>query len=96
MSYLKQCRWIGIFAIAVLGIFTLTPTPVHAQPPGNWLSIEDEHFIVYYREGFKSDAEMILRLANLGWNVTRRVYPHELDVKFKIYLYDRNSWEYSP
>jgi len=84
-------RWIKIIIVATLGIFILIPYLAYGQT-GEWLSIEDENFIVYYRSGFKSDAEKILMFANWGRNVTMRLYPHKLNNKTKIYLYDKESY----
>jgi len=61
-----------------------------------WLRIEDEYFIVKYKEGYKSDAELILKYCRYARNVTMKVYPHKLDVKVSVYLCDYESWRDKP
>jgi len=82
---------VTVLVLTILVLVSLT----YCQPE-EWLSIEDEHFIVYYRKGFRSDAEMILKFANFARNVTMRVLPHKLSTKTKIYLYDYKSWKNKP
>jgi len=61
-----------------------------------WLSIEDEHFIIKYKAGKEDDAKLMLEYCKFAHNVTMEVYPHELDVKVTVYLYDNKSWTRSP
>jgi hypothetical protein len=83
----------GIMLTLVL--FGLLPSNLLVEQ-SEWLSIEDERFIIYYREGYKSDAEMILGYCQFARNVTMEAYPHQLEVKVKVYLYDYGSWKDSP
>lgn len=87
---------ISFFSIPILITTLLAQSFVVYSQFEDWLSIEDEFFIVKYKEGYRFDAELILEYCRFARNVTMKIYPHELNVKVKVYLYDYKSWKYSP
>jgi len=57
----------------------------------DWLRIEEEHFIVYYKSGYENDAPKVLQYADYARQVFLDFIPYELDGKVKIYLYPTPS-----
>jgi hypothetical protein len=61
-----------------------------------WLSIENEFFIIKYRSGYENDAEKILEYANFARPVVMEKFPHNLAQKVVIYLYKYSEYQYEP
>lgn len=56
-----------------------------------WLRIEDEYFIINYKNGKISDAVLILEYCRFARNVTKKAYPHDLSFKINVYLHEIKS-----
>jgi len=52
-----------------------------------WLSIENEYFIIKYHPGYEEDANVTLNTAMIVRNITLEKYPHELGFRVVIYIY---------
>lgn len=63
---------------------------------GEWLSIENEFFIIKYCSGYENDAEKILEYANFARPVVMEKFPHNLAQKVVIYLYKYSEYQYEP
>lgn len=78
----------GKFLLAFTLVF-LVCVPVHVvfTQSEEWLSIENEYFVVNYHPGYEDDAVLTLDTAMLVRNITLEKYPHELGFKVVIYIY---------
>ena len=59
---------------------------------GEWLSIENEFFIIKYCSGYKNDAEKILNYCHFARDTVMSKYPHKLSYKPAVLVYDRLHW----
>lgn len=75
-----------IIFIATL-LFLAIPIQVVPAQPSEWLSIENEYFIVKYRLGYEADASHTLNTAMEVRSITMQKYPHHLPFKVEIYIY---------
>ena len=84
--------------LTVIAIVAIICIPLNVQPAHavDWLSIQNDYFVVNYTSGHEADANQVLEDAMYARNVTMNVYPFQLDVKVKIFLYDIASYGYSP
>jgi len=71
----------------ILFIFILVKIPLVSGESGEWLSIEDEYFIVKYPPGYEGDAKEALRVARIVREITMKKYPHKLPFKVEIMIY---------
>jgi len=85
-----------VICCILFSLLALTNSSLVLGQSEEWLSIEDEFFVIKYKEGYRSDAELILEYSRYARNVTMEAYPHKLEVKVKVYLYDYGSWKDPP
>jgi hypothetical protein len=64
--------------------FQIFVAPAQAQ---DWLSIQNEYFIVKYHSGYEADANVTLNTAMIVRNITLEKYPHALSSKVVIEIY---------
>ena len=69
-------------------VFLIFANTALASDTGEWLSIENEYFIVYYKPGYESDARKILEYGNFAREVVLAKLPFEPDIKVAIYIYE--------
>jgi len=82
-------------AIALLLLLQAVAVHTYSQQL-EWLTLENEYFVVYYRPGYEGDARVILEWAMLGRSATMKVIPHDLGIKVKVFLWDAESWGRPP
>ena len=58
----------------------------------SWLQIENEYFIIFYKDGYYNDAIKISNISLQARIFVMEAFPHNLTVKVKIYLYDFDTW----
>ena len=70
----------------------ITPQGILSATSDEWETIENEYFIIYYRPGYIQDAYLISNISLQARNFTINAFPHELDTRVKVYLYDWDTW----
>jgi len=96
---------ISLFVLVICLIFVLvgcsgvvTPTTEENQEENvtsDWLSIENEFFIIKYCSGYENDAGKILDYCIFARNTVMSKYPHKLPYKPTFLVYDRLHWSLS-
>jgi hypothetical protein len=82
-----------VFSMLAAGPFEFSTT--NNNTADNWLSIENDNFVIYYKAGFLSDANLMLNYCEYARNITMNLYPHNLPFEVTVKLYDYNTFPYS-
>jgi hypothetical protein len=91
----KTLQALSIPLLAILMFSTISVLRTYSLQ-SEWLSLENEYSIVYYRSGYEADASKTLEWAMLGRSATLKVIPHTLETRVKIFLWDAESWKRPP
>jgi len=58
----------------------------------DWLTLENDYFILNYKAGHLADAQLILGYCNYARDVVMSIYPHNIGMKVTVYLNDSQHW----
>ena len=101
---MKSKILLSVFAICLIFVLVgcsgvispITEENQEENVTGEWLSIENEFFIIKYCSGYENDAENILKYANFARQVVMEKYPHNFVQKIVIYLYKYSDYQDDP
>ncbi|MCW4019519.1 MAG: hypothetical protein NWF00_12725 [Candidatus Bathyarchaeota archaeon] len=71
----------------LLIVFMCVSIQAVSAESNDWLSKENEYFVVKYHPGYEADADVTLETALLVRNITLEKYPHSLPFKVVIHIY---------
>jgi hypothetical protein len=77
------------FAVLVLSCI---PVQAVSAQTTDWLTLDSQYFTVYYKEGHIADAQLMLGYCSYARDVVEGIYPHQLNFKVTVHLYDFENW----